>query len=107
MSNSELLECIECAVPHKCENKCAFCIVDYAFIASEPMLTECGHQICIECVFKIKNKAIKCKFCCQELTSLNLVNKAAELNIRTNLGTLYTSLCKQFSSGVQLFKGKK
>ena len=104
MSN-ELLECVECAVAHKCATQCAFCIVEYAYIASEPMLTECGHQICKECATKINNKAMKCKFCGQELKSLNLVNKAAELNIKTYLNTLSTSLCDKFSLGVQLFTG--
>lgn len=44
MFEPELKECIKCAVPHRCSKKCIFCETNFAFIASEPTLTQCGHQ---------------------------------------------------------------
>ena len=111
MLDNELIECIECAVPHKCSKKegistrCAFCEIDYNFIAAEPTTTSCDHQICRECVGKTENGNIKCKICNEELKSLGRVNKAAQLSVKTHLQELSCALNEKFASCTGLYKG--
>jgi len=113
MLEKELIECIECAIPHRClrkegdsSKKCAYCEIDYTFIAAEPTLTNCAHQICQECVAKIENSSVKCKICNEELKSLNRVNKAAQLSVKSHLKELTASLHEKFISCTEFYKGR-
>ena len=58
MLSADILNTIECAVPHICakelkeSNHCAHCQIGYEFIVTEPKSLRCGHNICSECEAK-------------------------------------------------------
>ena len=89
--DKSLYDCVECAVPHKCEKekssskKCAQCEIDYNFIACEPISLKCGHYICKECTEKVESRSYKCKICSSEMVNTNASGTASEFLVNSSL----------------------
>lgn len=108
MLSPEILECIECVVPHNCTQdiSCATCLIDYKFIACKPIMTECGHHVCEECVKKTNSANLKCKTCKSPIKSIGKLNKATELTVKAYLNELSKTLNDKFKSSLSLFECK-
>lgn len=110
MLSTELLECIECAMPHRCakrenpSNNCAQCLVGYSFVACEPISLECGHHICKQCREKTQKEPLRCKFCNKLIRTSNSFGSAAELLIKANLKFLTRDLIEKYSHANSLFE---
>ena len=113
MLSSELIDCIKCAVPHKCASEddgskfCAQCRIGYSFIAREPRVLDCGHHVCKEC--KEKFQDAYCFFTCNVCFGLTKVSDAkgaaAEFLIKTNLNDLAKMLLDKYSNANLLQQG--
>lgn len=115
MLKNELLEYMECSVPHKCatkDSKCAHCVINYSFIVHNPVMLQCEHQICQECEKKTKERNIKCKICALNgvdslIRSSGLRVNLTEKTINSHLGEFYEILKNKFTDGHKLFKDSK
>lgn len=119
MLETDLLEYIECAIPHNCvrksnsTKKCAQCAIKYSFIAKQPVILECGHQICSSCEDKAHKSSLICKICelrhkkISTIQSTGAKNKLAEKVIEDKLSDIYIVLRKKFQEGCDLFKKRK
>lgn len=117
MLPSELLEFIECAMPHRCaraeaERRCAQCELDYAFIANKPVMLLCEHQICQDCDEKAQRVRVKCKICASQhadiaIESSGIKNKLIDKTIRDNMPLLQQNLREKFTEGHQLLRQRK
>lgn len=110
MISPDLLQCIECSIPHKCAKSydpsisCAQCVIHYSFIACEPVALECGHHICRQCKDKTQISSIICKTC-NEYKRLSIsTGKAAEFLIKTNLKDLTKVLFDKYSQTHSILK---
>lgn len=110
MLATELLEYIECAMPHKCvsSERCAQCAINYAFIAHKPVMLHCEHQICHDCEKKSKERHMRCKLCADsQISSTGLKIHIAEKTINNNLAGFYETLRDKFAEGQKLFTQSK
>lgn len=111
MLSPENIEFVECAIAHACLNttdgskKCAFCLIDYQFIANKPTTLDCDHHICKECQTKTKNGKIWCKICKSDSKCLGKVNIPVEIIISGNLKELTQTLADKFKLALSLLKG--
>ena len=111
MVSKEIIESIECAAPHECPNRtsssktCIYCELDYAFISKEPVLLECQHHICLECLEKARG--MKCKNCDAQIKVIMTKSKVTELMIESNLKELFEDLKSKFTQvhGAYICKG--
>lgn len=112
MISSEILEYIECAIPHNCpkkinsnlSTKCAHCDIDYKFIAKQPVILQCDHQICLDCENKAQRSSLKCKICesmskNSPIRSSGAKNKLLEKTLNEHLGEFYAELKSKFQKG--------
>jgi hypothetical protein len=112
MLNQEVRELIECAVPHSCprekedSNKCVQCETGYSFIACDPILLECGHHVCKECIEKVKKGSYKCKMCSAQLKSNYQPNAACNFIIKSHLQQLSQELKDNLRNTLITFDGK-
>jgi len=110
MLNQNLLKNIECVIPHKCakdtdkSKRCAQCEIGYSFIACEPILLQCGHNICISCENKAKNGSFKCKICEHEIKSIDLKNNSAESLLDFLIDDLTKDLNDKYKKAFHLYK---
>jgi len=111
MISQEILESIECVVPHKCSKKldasksCIFCEIDYHFIAKEPVLLECQHNVCKDCKGNAQNE--KCKLCNEFIKLTHMGVKSTEILIQLNLKELFEILKIKFNEATKMFQCKK
>jgi len=110
----ELLEYIECGIPHRCAHKedatkkCSQCDLKYSFIVKDPVILQCEHQICQECEPKASQQVLKCKICAAQssnaqVVSSGLKNKLVDKTIKDHLGEMYAVLKDKFKTGQDLF----
>ena len=107
MISKEILESVECAVPHECPKKtnssdnCVYCEIDFSFIADDPVLLQCQHHVCRQCKDKVANR--KCKICDKVMNVTDRSFKTTELLIQANLRDLFKSLKIKFSKAIKLY----
>ena len=119
MLSSGRLQFIQCVVHHSCsedeneneddENEqepCAFCQIDYQFIANKPTLLECDHHICEECNVKADDGIIYCKLWESYTKCLNKINRFADMTINDHLNELVEKLANKFKCSIELLKGE-
>ena len=110
MISRDIIESIECAAPHECQNKiessktCIYCEIDYHFISKWPVLLECQHHICLECVEKAEG--MKCKKCNDQIKVILTKNRITELMIESNLKDFYGDLKSKFSQAHVAYTSK-
>jgi hypothetical protein len=111
MIPKEILESIECVVPHQCPKKddssktCIYCQINYTFIAHEPILLECQHHVCAECKDLAQN--MNCKNCNEQIKATSMKSKMAELFIQSNLIDLFDLLKSKFNESLTAFNSNK
>ena len=105
MSNEQILQSIECAIPHKCaaeSNECAQCQIGYSF--GEPTTLQCGHQICSECKIKNNKTKLKCKICGIVIKSLGVLSHPSEAWIQFTILDLSLELKEKYKIALKLYK---
>lgn len=123
MLTEDMLEYIECAIPHNCslnekchqtdsKNKCAQCLVKYNFIVDEPVIIECEHHICKNCEDKSNSTKLICKICKLKgveslVKSSGIKNKVIEKIIDGHMPELYEALKQKFNKGHTLYNERK
>ena len=112
MLTADILKTIECAIPHECSKlidesyKCCYCEVGYAFIVHDPVVLQCGHHICQECVVETQKGCLNCKICSQEMKCTNTKGTAAEMLVKLFLNDYSKELKEKFLKSVDLYQGK-
>jgi len=110
MINEQILQSIQCAIPHKCvaeSNKCAQCDIGYCFISCEPTTLQCGHQICSECKVKCRKRKLKCKICAIEMKSLDVISLPAEVWIQYTINDLTVELKEKYAKALKIYHSNK
>ena len=111
MMPSDVLKSIECAIPHECTKlideslKCGYCEIGYSFIVHEPIVLQCGHHICKECIEKTQTGGLICTICSNEIKCSDGAGTAAETLILLFSKDLAKELKEKFLKGVDLYEG--
>lgn len=111
MLSQEIVNTIECAIPHKCEkeknaaNKCAHCEISYKFIAIEPMALKCSHHVCKECEFKCQTGSISCKICSKKSELTGASGAASEMLAHVYLNPLFEELKHKYEMTFNIYDG--
>ena len=113
MISADILKSIECAIPHECSKlneeslKCVYCEFGYAFIVHEPIVLQCGHHICKECVVKTEKASLNCKICSQEIKCTTSAGTAAETLVQLFSKYLAKELKEKLLTCVDAYDGKR
>jgi len=111
-NTAELLECVSCALHHQCVKlsdptaKCAYCSINYSFVACKPMLLHCQHHLCADCLRNVQEPYLNCQICNLKIQSSHIVNKTAEFTVKANLDVLFRNFKDRFNDSLALLKGK-
>lgn len=106
MLNEQILQSIECVIPHKCTavlNGCAQCAIDYKYIAHEPTTLQCGHHICSECKITHQKSQLNCKICGTEIKNLGVISSPAEAWITSMIKDLALVLNEKYTQAFDLY----
>lgn len=107
MIQEHLLDCIECAIGHKCakdeSRPCAYCEIGFHFIAENPIQLTCGHTICKRCSTEYDRK-VECKT--HGETSIGFEAISANELIKIKASDLFSTLKETFSRAIDLLQGK-
>jgi hypothetical protein len=112
MISSDILNSIECAIPHECSKlvdeslECGYCKVGYSFIVCEPIVLECGYHICKECIAKTENRNLKFQICSKEIKCTNGAGTAAETLVKVFSKDLAKELKEKFLKGIHVYDGR-
>lgn len=112
MNSNELVECVQCTLHHQCpvlkdkQQQCAYCKIKYPFVACRPILLQCQHHVCAQCIENIKNLPSFCHICNSKIKSSYILNKSTELLVKNNLNLLNENLKKHLNDSFTLLKGK-
>ena len=92
--------------PNKSESSktCIYCQIDYSFISKEPVLLECQHYFCLECVENAKG--MNCTKCNAQIKVILTKNKVTELIIESNVEELFKDLKSKFSLAHDAYTSK-
>jgi hypothetical protein len=113
MFSADILKSMECVIPHKCNKlidktlKCVYCEVGYSFIVHEPIVLQCGHHICKECIAKTVKGSLNCKICSQEIKCTGTTGTAAETLVQLFSKDLAKELKEKLLTCVDAYDGKR
>lgn len=97
-----IIKNLECIMKHKCpiSMSCAFCEVNFSYIAQNPCLLECGHVICANCL-NAESKVMDCKIH-KEMKILGQYQKAANF-VKDNKYQLFYLLKHEYEKILDLY----